>query len=96
VKDKVKQDAATKKWYTNADEIAVFLSGANPKYWPVAEMKSMMRQHLDLTKAEDVARLSSDWSADIAAYEAVNAHILKMADMLSDGIIHQYPKNFPL
>jgi len=96
VKDKVKQDAATKKWYTNADEIAVFLSGANPKYWPVAEMKSMMRQHLDLTTAEVVARLSSDWSADIAAYEAVNAHILKMADMLSDGIIHQYPKNFPL
>jgi len=96
VKDKVKQENATKRWYANADEIAVFLSGANPKHWPVAEMKSMMRQHLDLTTAEVVARLSSDWSADIAAYESVNAHILKMADMLSDGIILQYPKNFPL
>jgi len=93
-KDNAKQEDATKRWYSNADEIAAFLSGANPKNWPVAEMKTMMREHLNLTTAEVVARLKSDWASDIAAYEKVHEQILHMADMLSDGIIRQFPKNF--
>jgi hypothetical protein len=92
--DKAKQEDATKRWYANADEIATFLSGANPKNWAAAEMKTMMHDHLDLTTAEVVARLKSDWPADIAAYEKVHGQILKMADMLSDGIMSQFPKNF--
>jgi len=93
-KDNAKQEDATKRWYSNADEIAAFLSGANPKNWPVAEMKTMMREHLNLTTAEVVARLKSDWASDIATYEKVHEQILHMADMLSDGIIRQFPKNF--
>jgi hypothetical protein len=92
--DTTKQKSATKRWYANADEIAAFLSGANPKNWHAAEMKAMMHDHLDLTAAEVVARLKSDWTADIASYEKVHEQILKMADMLSDGIIRQFPKNF--
>jgi hypothetical protein len=49
---------------------------------------------LDITTAEVVARLHSDWAADIAAYEKVHEQILKMADMLSTGIINQYPNKF--
>lgn len=94
MKDNAKQEDATKRWYSNADEIATFLSGANPKHWPASEMKSMMHEHLDATTAEVVARLKGDWAADIAAYEKVHAQILGMADMLSDGIIRQFPKNF--
>jgi hypothetical protein len=92
--DKAKQENATKRWYANADEIAIFLSGANPKNWPADEMKTMMHEHLDLTTDEVVARLKSDWAADIEAYEKVHGQILKMADMLSDGIISQFPKKF--
>ena len=58
------------------------------------EMKQMMREHLDLTLAEAVARLHGDWAADIAAYDRVHQEILQMADMLSTGIIHQFPKKF--
>src|SRR5688572_8999654 len=66
-KDSAKAEAAKAKWFTNADEIAAFLSGANPKAWPLDAAKAMMREHLDLTIAEVTARLGGDWEGDIAA-----------------------------
>jgi hypothetical protein len=81
-------------WYANAHQIAVFLSNANPKEWPLAEMDQMMKDHLDATTAEAVARHDANWSADVAAYDNVHAQILEMADMLSSGIIAQFPAQF--
>jgi hypothetical protein len=92
--DTAKKEEASKRWYVNADEIASFLSGANPKNWPLPEMKSMMHKHLDLTTAEVVAGLKKDWTADISAYDEVHGQILKMADMLSGGIVKQFPNKF--
>jgi hypothetical protein len=92
--DTAKKEDARKRWSANADDIASFLSGANPKNWPLAEMKSMMHEHLEVTTAEVVARLKKDWTADVSAYEKVHEQILKMADMLSSGIIEQFPASF--
>jgi len=92
--DAAKKDEVANRWNANADDIAVMLSAANPKNWPIAEMKKMMHEHLDLTTAEVVARLQGDWAADIAAYEKVHTQIRKMADMLSTGIIKQFPNKF--
>jgi hypothetical protein len=92
--DKAKAEDAHRRWHANADEVAALLSGANPKAWPLDEMKGMMRDHLELTAAEAAARLRGDWAADIAAYDNVHAQILHMADMLSTGIIGQFPKKF--
>ena len=89
-----KMEDAKKRWYANADEIAAFLSGANPKNWPLADLKSMLHEHLDLTTGEVVARLKGDWAADIAAYDKIHEQILNMADVLSTGIIKQFPKKF--
>jgi hypothetical protein len=50
--------------------------------------------HLDLTLREATARLHGDWTADIAAYDAVHRHILQLADVLSEGIIRQFPSRF--
>jgi hypothetical protein len=87
-------DAASVAWYANADEIATFLSEANPEHWPLDEMKAHMRSHLDLTLEEAVARLQGRYADDIAAYDKVHADILEMADMLSAGIIAQFPSKF--
>jgi len=81
-------------WYANAHDIAVFLNGANPTNWPLDEMDAMMKAHLDATTAEVVARHDGDWTGDVAAYDNVHAQILEMADMLSDGIVAQFPSAF--
>jgi hypothetical protein len=86
-------DAANKKWSANADEISDFLSKANPN-WKLNDMKKMMHDHLTLTTDEAVARLKKDYAADIKAYDKVHDEILMMADMLTDGIIKQFPGKF--
>ncbi len=83
--------AASARWYANADEIADLLAGANPSNWPRDVMRSNMHHHLDLTLAEATARLKNDWAADVAAYDAIHEHILQLADVLSAGIVAQFP-----
>jgi hypothetical protein len=92
--DKTKLAEALDAWYANARQIAAFLSKANPRYWPFRMMNTMMKRHLALTTKEASARLQGRWHADVAAYDQVHAEILEMADMLSSGIIRQFPNRF--
>ncbi|MGB2867855.1 MAG: glycosyltransferase [Bacteroidota bacterium] len=92
--DTTRSNSSGTRWNSNADEIAEFLSGANPKNWPPAEMKSMMRSHLSATTTEVVARLKKDWEGDVRAYDEVHKQILHMSDMLSSGIISQFQAKF--
>jgi hypothetical protein len=85
---------ASDAWYANANEIADFLHNANRRNWPRAEMRSMMKEHLDQTLKEATDRLQGRFAADIRDYESVHRHILEMADMLSDGIVRQFPGKF--
>ncbi len=82
------------RWRANADEIAAFLNAANPRSWKLSEMKEMLYEHLDLTTSEVVARLTGDWAADVAAYDAIHLQALEMADELSTGIVKQFDRRF--
>jgi hypothetical protein len=84
-------DAAKTRWYANADDIADFLASVNPTSWPKDVMRADMRTHLDQTLAEAAHELGGDYAASVADYDAVHSHILAMADMLSAGIIAQFP-----
>ena len=86
-------DAAQKKWSANGVEIAAFLAGANPN-WPEQTLKDMLQKHLDLTSGEVVGRLKKDWALDIKSYDEGHAHMLMFADMLTDGIVKQFPDKF--
>jgi hypothetical protein len=57
-------------------------------------MKAEMHMHLKLTTDEAVARLEGNWNADVAAYDKVVDHILGMSDMLTNGIVKQFPARF--
>ncbi len=81
-------------WYSNADQIAAFLNGANPKNWPLAALKEQMKTHLDLTLLEAGDRLNGKYSMDIQDYDRIENHILLMSDLLSNGIIRQFPDRF--
>jgi hypothetical protein len=85
---------AQARWVDNADQIAAALHGLNPRFWKLGAMKAEMHRHLELTTQEAVARLQHDWTGDVAAYDRVHLHILHMADMLSAGIVAQFPGRF--
>jgi hypothetical protein len=92
--DGEKVASAQASWQRNADRIAGLLSKANPNAWKLGEMKAMLRTHLGLTTQEVVARLNRKWAADVRAYDAIHRQALGMADMLSDGIVEQFPARF--
>ena len=85
---------AQARWVANADEIAATLNGLNPRFWKLDTLKAELHKHLQLTTDEAVARLQGDWSADVAAYDAVHVHMLHLADLLSSGLAKQFPKRF--
>jgi hypothetical protein len=87
-------EEANGAWYENAREIARFLRDANPDNWSLRELRSMMKTHLDLTLQEAAAQLSGDYATSVALYDEVETEILHMADMLSAGIIAQFPRAF--
>jgi len=91
--DKTGQKAADDRWQQNADQIATFLSGANPNL-PKATVLDLMKTHLKTTTDEVVARLTKKWDDDVQAFDRVYEHILMMSDAISDGIVKQFPDKF--
>jgi hypothetical protein len=85
---------AQERWARNGDDIAALLHSVNPHEWKLDAMKAELSTHLALTTDEVVARLHGDWAADVAAYEKVHNHALHLSDLLSDGLIEQFPKRF--
>jgi hypothetical protein len=86
--------ADLQRWDRNANRIAAFLHRANPDHWPLREMRQMMHRHLRLTTDEAVAQLTGDYPASVRAYDGAEREILAMADMLSMGIVLQFPDRF--
>jgi hypothetical protein len=91
--DKAGLTAADAKWQKNGEDIADFLSKANPN-WPRATLVDMMKMHLSTTTTEVTARLNKDWAADVRAFDEVYRHILMMSDAISAGIAKQFPDKF--
>jgi hypothetical protein len=52
------------------------------------------KAYLATTTKEVVARLTKNWDVDVAAFDEVYLHILRMSDALTDGIVKQFPRRF--
>ena len=92
--DKAKLADAQARWAANGDTIAGVLASVNPRFWKLTAMKSELRMHLKLTTEEVVARLQGKWADDVAAYERIHGHALHLSDLLSDGLVKQFPRRF--
>jgi hypothetical protein len=93
VNDAVKLKASDTRWRRNAEDIATFLSGANPN-WQRATVLHMLNEHLDLTTREATARIQQQWSTDASTFDQIFDQAMMMADALSDGVIRQFASRF--
>lgn len=91
--NKANLDKYNKLWYKNADDIADFLSSANPNL-SNSELRDMLHKHLDFLTNQVVSRLKKNWKADVDAYDKGEDHMIKFADVLSEGIIKQFADKF--
>ncbi len=74
----------------NADEIAKFLSGANPNL-PESAVKGLLVTHAAHHQALTGEIMKGDTAAAAKTWAAMQAHMNTIADALSDGIAKQFP-----
>jgi hypothetical protein len=86
--------AATDDWYANAQEIADFLSAANPDNWPQTATRPALEMHIDQTTAYAVDLLEGNYAKAIQDYDAAFDHMMDLADILAAGIVEQFPDRF--
>lgn len=84
---------AEKRWYQNADQIAQFLSEINP-FWSMKVWQKMLYTHLALTKEEAVNILTQQYETSITDFDKIEKQALEMADMMTKGMIQQFPDYF--
>lgn len=78
----------------NADSIAAFLNKANPRGFALQPLQGALHMHIDLLMKEASAQLKKDWSGSVAAFDESLRQASQMADMLSEGIMKQFPSRF--
>ena len=93
VGDSAAASDAERRWYANADQIATFLGSINP-YWSAQEWRKMLYEHLAMTKTEAVDILTQKYADSIDMFENIERQALAMADMMTQGIVKQFPQYF--
>lgn len=86
-------DELNKEWYRNADDIAAFLSSANPNL-SQDELDDLLETHLKLVADDLEASINKDWDARIESIDEGVSHIIMMADTISKAVIKQFPDQF--
>lgn len=92
--DSAAQAKAVAAEYANAKAIGDLLATANPTNWSKSSMEKMMETHIDQTLVYATDMLTGNYGAAISHYGQAEAHMVEMADMLSAGVIAQFPNDF--
>jgi hypothetical protein len=88
-----KQNAAWKDLTANADEIAVFLSSANPNL-PVDTLRSLLLAHGGHHVQQIKQLHDKQYAAEAQTWAAMKQHMYVIADALAGAIAKQFPEKF--
>lgn len=91
--DKAAQDAAWKKLGANAEEIAKFLSGANPNL-PIDTLRGLLIAHGGHHVQQITQLRAKDYAGEAQTWEAMKQHMYVIADALAGAIAKQFPTKF--
>ena len=81
------------KWKENANAISVFLNKVNP-YWKVNDFRALLYGQIQYYADEATALHQKNYVMAEDDYQRAYVSVETLADMLSDGIIHQFPEKF--
>jgi hypothetical protein len=85
--------AAYNNWSAGSDSVVQSLARTNPN-WPDTRLGDLMRQYRDQTWRQVLARTRQDWMADVAACDQAQIEAQAIADLLSTGMVKQFPDKF--
>lgn len=88
--NKKSADEIRKNWYRNADDISNYFYSLN-QYW---NLRAHLYRHLSLTEAQIVKRMQKDYAMEITYMDEIINQIREISDVLSNGIIQQFPMAF--
>jgi hypothetical protein len=88
------QETAQQKLVANAGEIATFLSGANPKNWPVDTLRGLLTAH-GAHHVQQIQHLKAKhYDQEAQTWTAMKDHMYEIADALAGGLAAQFPDKF--
>lgn len=91
--DKPAQDVAWKKLGANAEEIAKFLSGANPNL-PIDTLRGLLLAHGGHHVQQITQLRAKDYTGEAQTWESMKGHMYVIADALAGAIAKQFPAKF--
>ena len=90
---KPQQDAALAHLASNADEIAVFLSGANPNL-PKDTVRGLIAAHGAHHVAQITEFQEKDYAHEAQTWEVMRQHVYVISDALTAALAKQFPGKF--
>jgi len=77
----------------NGVQMVSFLTSINPN-WTASDLQRMLSEYMNLTKEEIDATMSQNFENSINIFADIERGALEMADMMTKGIVKQYPQYF--
>lgn len=87
------QSTATQSLTSNAEEIAVFLSKANP-HLPKQALNSLLLAHGGHHIQQIQELKARDYAAEAKTWENMKTHVYQIADATAEALAKQFPKRF--
>jgi hypothetical protein len=78
------------QWRDNAAAITALMEEMNPYDWAAMDMQPLWTMHIDHIIAQNTARRSSNWAADIVAVDENYNTALEIADKFAAGANYYY------